>query len=170
MDPSFFDFSLLHKQLQTLMREELSTLREVFDLMKEEEHHHIQSNLTSKKIICEKKTEINKRLKHLQKARSDITKTLGQTYFTTAKTTHFNSVFFNKIIEKDEENSLETFHLRDQILHFMKIIRQQKQRLVCLKKHTEASQLSLQLEPIKPMKKQYPKTQTIYIDSPTDAT
>jgi len=139
MDSLFFDFSFLHKKLQELMREELSTLREVFDLMKEEEHNHHSTALINKKAVSLKKTTINKRLKLLQKERSCLTKTLSQSYFCETKTTHFNSVFFNKIIEKDEENSLETFHLRDQIMHFMKCIRQQKERLSQLKKQVDHS-------------------------------
>jgi hypothetical protein len=168
MDMLFFDFSSLHKKLQQLMREELSTLREVFDMMKEEELIEKTLQPLSKKAFFEKKTEINKRLKSLQKERLYLTKTLGQSYFSENKTTHFNSPFFNKIIEKDEENSLETFHLRDQILHFMKCIRQQKERLVHMKKQIESPCQQSQPQQIKKAAKHFQQTQTISLDTPSD--
>lgn len=169
MDSLFSDFSFLHKQLQQLMRDELSALREVFDLMKEEELVHNSMPSLNKKVFAEKKNQINKRLKTLQKERSHLTKSLGQSYFSEIKTTHFNSVFFNKIIEKDEENSLETFHLRDQILHFMKCIRQQKERLTHLKKQAESPINCVKLQPAKKPYKQLQQTQTLSLDLPTDA-
>jgi len=168
MDTLFFDFSSLHKKLQQLMREELSTLREVFDMMKEEELIKKSLQPLSKKAFSEKKTEINKRLKSLQKERLHLTKRLGQSYFCENKTTHFNSPFFNKIIEKDEENSLETFHLRDQILHFMKCIRQQKERLVLIKKQIEPPSQNSQPQQMKTVAKHLQQTQTISFDIPSD--
>lgn len=168
MDSLFFDFSSLHKKLQQLMREELSTLREVFDLMKEEERNHHSMFFLNKKALTQKKSEINKRLKNLQKERSYLTKTLSQSYFSETKTTHFNSVFFNKMIEKDEENSLETFHLRDQILHFMKCIRQQKERLMHLKKQAEGPQPPTKLMPSKKAVNQLQQTQTLSLDMSSD--
>lgn len=57
MDTLFSDFSSLHKKLQQLMREELSTLREVFDLMKEEELVHNSMPSLNKKAFSEKKSK-----------------------------------------------------------------------------------------------------------------
>lgn len=168
MDPLYFDFTSLHKQLQQLMKEELVTLRAVFDMMKEEEMHASCSFYDQKKAFKEKKTAMNKRLKALQKQRLFLTKSLGQSSLTEKKTMHFNSPIFNKLIEKDEENALETFHLRDQILHFMKCIKDHKQRLLQRKPSGELFAAPEKMQKEKKPRPQSQQTQTLSLDSSTD--
>lgn len=146
MYQEFLDFSFMHKKLQELMKKELDTLRSVLDLLKEEEIAYLKDDISHKKNLFLKKNETNKALKKLQKERNALTKSLAETTNSLPKHSHLNSEAFNTIISKDHENSVETFHLRDQIMHFMKTIKTQKERLICLKKQTDSRGHGMQLD------------------------
>lgn len=160
MDEKSLDFFLDHKILQETMKQEITALRGVLDLMKEEEIFYSSQKNTAKKTLLEKKAEANKKLKTIQKKRSEIIKKITRQFFNETTKSHFNSSCFNAIIRKDEENSLETFHLRDQILNFMKIIKNQKERLISLKKQPEPI-IMVELTGLEPIKKINKKVQTL---------
>ena len=164
-------WTCLHKQLQDIMKEELKMLREVLSAMKEEEHALMQRNLISKKVIKTRRCFLNKQLKILQKERSSLTKSIATTFDKDLYIHHFNSKNFNLLISKDGDNAVETFHLRDQILHLMKNIKQLKDRITILVKSGDSEPYGdpyLSLEILPSCKKQGNKrTQTINSDDPS---
>ena len=168
MYSDFLDFGSMHKKLQELMKKELCALRTILDLLKEEELAYMTKDLSLKKNLFLKKNETNKGLKQIQKERCALTKSLAETFAKESKTYHFNSSVFNHLISKDHENSVETFHLRDQILHFMKTIRFQKERLLSLKNQPESRQSFMPAKSLgrKAIKKPH-QIQTIPLESPS---
>lgn len=168
MTDDVLEWSCLHKQLQDIMKQELKMLRDVWGAMKEEEEALLQRNLVSKKIIKSKRCFLNKQLKIIQKERSNLTKSLVTTLNKDFYIHHFNSKNFNLLISQDEENSVETFHLRDQILHLMKNIKQLKDRIATLMEHAEDSPcLSLEALPSSKQENFSKKIQTINTDDPS---
>lgn len=168
MTDDLLQWTTVHKQLQDIMKEELKMLREVFSTMKEEETALIQRNLVSKKIIGSKRCSLNKQLKLLQKERSTLTKALVKTLNKDLYIHHFNSKNFNFIISQDEDNAVETFHLRDQILYLMKNIKQLKDRIAKLVKGgEESSYLPLEAMPSCKQKNASKRIQTINTDDPS---
>jgi hypothetical protein len=133
------DWSSKHKQLQIIMKEELEMLRELLSALYEEEANLLQGFSTSSKGRSSKRSLINKQLKLIQKKRNDLTKLLGSSSPQAVNVHHFNSKTFNELIAKDEECSMETFALRDQIINIMKIIRQYKERIDKLIKYPDTS-------------------------------
>lgn len=155
MHETNFEWDFLHKQLQDLMKQELHMLREVLSSMKQEEEAILQGITVSRKALSSQRAPLNKRLKQLQKERSSITKALVQTLSEEIYIHHFNSKNFNLLISRDEDNAVETFNLRDQILHLMKTIKQQRDRLSKLSYHGENQTMPGQLQinsfPTKPL-------------------
>lgn len=163
MSEHLLNWDTLHKELQHIMKEELNMLREVLSMMREEEEALLRQNLLSKKTIGSKRSSLNKQLKNLQKERSLLTKALTQAANKDFYIHHFNSKNFNLLISEDEENSVETFHLRDQILHLMKSIRQQKDRIAkLLKESMNGPSVGMEMIPI--CKQPVRKIQTITND------
>jgi hypothetical protein len=160
-------WSSLHKQLQDIMKEELKMLREVFSIMKEEEEALLHKDFLSKKTIGSKRCLLNKQLKSLQRERSYLTKALVKTSNQALYVHHFNSKNFNLLISQDEDNAVETFHLRDQILYLMKNIKQLKERITILVRageHTSLDSLSPGVIPLPieaPQQKKKPLAKTI---------
>lgn len=160
MNNDILRWDVLHKELQRIMQEELKMLREVLSMMKEEENALIQNNFPSKKLICSRRSCLNKQLKSLQKERNYLTKALTQAAHKDFYIHHFNSKNFNLLISEDEENALETFHLRDQILHLMKSIRQQKDRIATLI-NSGNNALCMEMIPLPKQEESHKKIQTI---------
>lgn len=168
MPDHVLQWTCLHKQLQDIMKQELKMLREVWSVMKEEEEALMQRNLISKKAISSKRCFLNKQLKLLQKERSSLTKSLINNFNKDLYIHHFNSKNFNILISQDEDNAVETFHLRDQILHLMKNIKQLKDRITTLVKNGESdSYSSLELRPSSKHENFSKKVQTINSDDPS---
>jgi|GEM_PF-1341427 len=169
MSDSLLNWDALHKELQHIMKEELAMLREVLSMMREEESSLLQKNLPSKKNLSSKRSSLNKQLKLLQKERSQLTKALTQAANKDFYIHHFNSKNFNLLIAEDEENSVETFHLRDQILHLMKSVRQQKERIATLLKNGSSnSPMSVEMIPIVKPVESLRRTQTIPNDDSSE--
>ncbi|MBM3191991.1 MAG: hypothetical protein FJZ63_05005, partial [Chlamydiae bacterium] len=133
------DWHALHKQLQETMKEELTKLRELLGLLKQEENVLLQGQALPPYSKTSPRYLINKQLKLLQKRRSALTRALGKTGTQVLYIHHFNSKNFNVLIAQDEDNAVETFSLRDQILSIMKIVRQYKERLDTLSKHPDTA-------------------------------
>jgi flagellar biosynthesis/type III secretory pathway chaperone len=162
MTDNLFHWDTLHKQLQDIMKEELNMLREVLSMMRQEEEALIQRNILSKKSFGSKRSSLNKQLKILQKERSCLTKALTQAANKDFYIHHFNSKNFNILISQDEDNSVETFHLRDQILHLMKNIKRQKDRIATLVKAGDTTAyLEMSIIPIAKQEDSTKKIQTI---------
>ena len=126
---NLLDWDLLHKQLQDVMKQELTTLRELLSALREEEETLSQGSFLPPYSRCSKRNLINKQLKLIQKERNYLTKSLGKTFTQIVNIHHFNSKNFNALIAKDEDNAMETFSLRDQIIDLMKIVRQYKEQI-----------------------------------------
>jgi len=161
MEEGSLNFVIDIKRLQEIMKEEISALRSLFDLMKEEEILINYQKPFCKKTFSTKKNEVCKKLRMIQKRRHEITKKITEDCVEDPIKADFNSNFFNHIIRKDIENSLETFHLRDQVIHFMKIIKTQKELLMTLKK---PSQGSMMIEVCEEKKKVQKLSQTQILD------
>lgn len=148
-------FVSTHKKLQEILKEELTILRSLFDLMKEEEIAFLKNKGIAKENLKEEKSETNKKLKLIQKQRHQVTQTLLDEVTTSKRKEHFNSLLFNQIVSKDEENSVETFHLRDQVLNFIEKIEKQKEINHTLKGQTRSFDYTTQLKraEVKPQRK-----------------
>jgi len=157
---NLLDWDVLHKQLQDIMKQELSLLRELLSAMHEEEAILLQGLPTPSNPRSSKRYLINKQLKLVQKKRNYLTKALGKSSPQTVNIHHFNSKTFNELIAKDQESSVETFSLRDQIITIMKTIRQYKERLGNLTKYPDTSSY-LVANPLSTSKKKCQKIQTL---------
>ncbi len=160
---NLLDWSLLHKQLQNIMKEELDMLRELLSALHEEEDNLLQGLSIPSKSRSSKRALINKQLKIVQKKRNCLTKALGKSLPQAVNIHHFNSKTFNELIAKDEECSMETFSLRDQIINIMKIIRQYKERIDKLTKYPDTSSY-LVANSLSATKKRSQKTQVLNIE------
>ncbi len=136
---NLMNWSLLHKQLQNIMKEELDMLRELLSALHEEEETLLQGLSIPPKSKSSKRALINKQLKIVQKKRNCLTKALGKSLPQVVNIHHFNSKTFNELIAKDEDCCMETFSLRDQIINIMKIIRQYKERIDNLTRYPDTS-------------------------------
>lgn len=157
------NWNLLHKQLQNIMKEELNMLRELLNTLHEEEENLLQGQSISSKSKSSKRALINKQLKIVQKKRNCLTKALGKSLPQAVNIHHFNSKTFNDLIARDEECSMETFSLRDQIINIMKIIRQYKERIDKLTKYPDTSSYLI-TNSLSSTKKTNQKTQVLNIE------
>lgn len=129
---NYTTWSSLHFELQDLMKEELSMLREVLTSLKEEEKALIQHLEISQENSLDKRTSIHKQLKTTQKLRNQKTRELFKIFNKSFDQLSFNSEIFDELIAQDDDNASETLSLRDQILTIMKYIDQMKETLFFL--------------------------------------
>jgi hypothetical protein len=148
-------FVSTHKKLQELLKEELMILRSLFDLMIEEEIAFLKNKGIAKENLKEEKSETSKKLKLIQKQRHQVTQSLLHEFAVPKRKEHFNSQLFNQIVSKDQENSVETFHLRDQVLNFIEKIEKQKEINHTLKGQNRSYDYPAQLKKaeVKPKRK-----------------
>lgn len=119
----------IHLKLQEVMRLELSLLREILSLMKEEENALLEQNKELHASLFSKRAELKQKVKNVQKIRRQATKKLFKDSTQTVDLHHFNSKIFDDLVAQDEENASETFSLREQILKIIQHIDAQKHRI-----------------------------------------
>lgn len=117
----------LEQRLIEVMRLELSLLREVLHLLKEEEEALLKNNQDLAKSIIKRCSELRRRLKQVQKERRVAIKHFCKKVHKDIDLHQFNSKVFEELSTSDEFG-LETLNLKEQILKLNSHIDEQKKR------------------------------------------
>lgn len=138
------------QKLVGVMRLELSILREILHLLKEEEDALLKDKKDVAKSISLKCSDLKKRVKEVQKTRRTTIKDLLCDVTQDIDLHHFNSEVFGNIIAEDDEFGLETLNLKEQILKIISRIDAQKIRNARrMKPSSEEQELKAKLAPQK---------------------